>query len=294
MNYSAHRLLPNAVECVPAFFINRERDRERRSFIEAQLAACGLPAERIRAVDGRDVPSALRHYFLENGELTSKLSAGEIGCYASHLLAAQHILARGLPYALIVEDDATLPASLRRDLREILDALPVDWDIVQLCADPTHAFKPITGLRQGRDIIRYSRIPGGAVGYLMSAQGARKFLARYTREWPVDTDIRQPWVFGTNVFGVMPKLIGHSGVLKSAVLEYGERSRRRRGVHRPTLRYPVGSPFHTLASAAFNIMQLGPIAWTRCLAANVSRRLSRWMFGAVPIVTPRETSQQPL
>ena len=294
MNYSAHRLLPSAIECIPAFFINRDRDGERRRFIESQFAACRLPAERIRAVDGRDVPTALRHYFLENGELTSKLSPGEIGCYASHLLAAQNILARGLPYALIVEDDATLPITLCRDLLEILEALPSDWDIVQLCADPTHAFKPIKWLRQGRDIIRYSRIPGGAVGYLMSGAGARKFLARHAREWPVDTDIRQPWVFGTSVFGVVPKLIGHSGVLKSAVLEYGERSRRRRGVHRPTLRYPVGSPFHTVESAAFNILQLGPLAWARCLATNVSRRLNRWMFGAVPIAVPRETSQQPL
>ena len=294
MNYSAHRLLPNAVECIPAFFINRDRDRERRSFIEAQLASCGLPAERIRAIDGRDVPRILRHYFLESGKLTSKLSAGEIGCYASHLLAAQRIVVRGLPYALIIEDDATLPATLCRDLLEILRALPSDWDIVQLCAEPTHAFKPIKWLRQGREIIRYSRIPGGAVGYLMSVAGARKFLARRPREWPVDTDIRQPWVFGTNVFGVTPKLVGHSGVLKSAVLEYGERSRRRRGVHRPTLRYPVGSPFHTVESAAFNILQLGPLTWARCLAANASRRLNRWMFGAVPIVAPRETSQQTL
>jgi len=292
MNHSAHRLVPNAVECVPTFFINRERDRERRGFIEAQLASCGLPAERIRAVDGRDVPTALRHYFLEKGELTSKLSAGEIGCYASHLLAAQSIVARGLPYALIVEDDATLPASLCSDLLEILGVLPPDWDIVQLCSDPTHAFKPIKWLHQGRDIVRYSRIPGGAVGYLMSGAGARKFLARRPREWPVDTDFRQPWVFGTNVFGVVPKLIGHSGILKSAVLEYGERSRRRRGVHRPTLRYPVGNPFHTVESAAFNILRLGPLSWSRCLATNIGRKLNRWMFGAVPMTASREVSQQ--
>jgi len=156
MNCSAHRLLPQSIDCVPTFFINRDRDRERRNFIEAQLASSSMPAERVRAIDGRNVPAELRHYFLENGRLTSKMSDGEIGCYASHLLAAQTIAARGLPYALIIEDDATLPRSLRHDLQEILGALPGDWDIVQLGTDPTHAFKPIKPLRQGREIVCYS------------------------------------------------------------------------------------------------------------------------------------------
>ncbi|MDH4981179.1 glycosyltransferase family 25 protein [Hyphomicrobium sp. D-2] len=291
MNCMSQRPPLAVVESVPTFFINRDKDTERRRFIEAELAGAHISAHRIVAVDGRNVPVAMRTYFLEHGRMTSKLSDGEIGCYASHLLATQQIIARGLPYGLIVEDDATLPRSLSRDVAEILSTLPTDWDVVQLGTDPSHAFKSIGRLVQGRQLVCYSRIPSGAVGYLMSAAGAKKFLTRCLREWPVDTDLRQPWAFGTNVYGVVPRLIGHSGLYKSAVLEYGERSRRRRGVHRPTLQYPCGSLFHTPHSAMFNIRRLGFFCWVRCLIENIGVRAGRWKIRATAphvLVRPNE------
>lgn len=261
----------------PIVFINRDCDRERRRCIERELAAAGMSATRIPAVEGLAVPPVLSRYFLLNGELGSKLSPGEVGCYASHLLAAKFILAQGLPFSLVVEDDAILPASLRADLRDILSRAPDGWDIIQLSGDPRHGFLRVCRLNDGRHIVRHSRIPANTVGYLISAAGARKLLSQGIRRWPIDTDLRQPWVFDLDVFGVVPRMIAHNGRLPSALLEYGERSRLRRGIHRPTLQYPLGSPFHTLQSARFNIRCLGIAWWSRCLLANAWRRVRRGM-----------------
>jgi len=276
----AHHRGPASGRAAPqVFYINRDRDGERRRCIEAGLTAARLAGERVPAVEGLAVPHDLQGYFMVDGRLATRLSAGEVGCYASHLKTAQLIWRRGLAVALVVEDDAVLPSSLAADLDAILNAAPQGWDIIRLSDNATHSFKPLNGLHSGREIVCYSRVPSGTVGYLISAAGARKLLEPHICEWPVDTDFRQPWVFGLQVYGVLPKLIGHNDALPSAVLAYGERSRLRRGLRRPTLRYPVGSPFHTLQSARFNLRRLGPATWLRCWMENMGRRLRRWTGG---------------
>lgn len=265
-----------------AFYINRDRDVDRRGYIERELARVGLSGQRIDAVDGVAVPDELRPYFFTSDTQSTRLSAGEVGCYASHLKAARAMLVEGLAYALVIEDDAVLPQSAARELSDILSAAPAGWDLIHLCNEPTHAFKRLRHLPSRRDLVCYSRTPPGAIGYLLSAAGARKLLKPTLRQWPIDTDFRQPWEFGLNIYGVVPRLIFHNDALKSALLEYGDRSRLRRGIRRPSLKYPLGNPLHTPKGGWFNFRRLGPAWWVRCLAVNLFRRLQR--------VKPRQAS----
>ena len=55
------------------------------------------------AVRGAAVPASFALQFSHSDKC---LTAGEIECYASHLLVAQQIVSRRLPYAIILEADA--------------------------------------------------------------------------------------------------------------------------------------------------------------------------------------------
>ena len=264
---------------LPVFFINRDCDGERRQRIEGELAKAHLAGERVKAADGLAVDPGLRPYFFNGDRLASKLSPGEVGCYASHLSISQLILQRGVDHALVLEDDAVLPANLGAIMLDLLDKLPWDWDLVHLCQDPTHAIKPVARLMQSRLLVRYSRVPPSTVGYLIRRSGAKKFLAPGLRLWPVDTDLRQPWQFEMSVYGVAPKVIAHADDLHSAVLAFGERSRLRRGMRRPAANYPVGNPLHTSHGAFYNFRTLGPLWWAHCWWQNTLRRLRMKMGG---------------
>src|SRR5262245_49374352 len=155
---------------IPAFFINLARDVDRRRFVEAQLAAAGIAAERFAGVEGADLPTQLARYFL----LDSSLTPAQIGCSASHLAIMRAIVDRNIDAAIVLEDDAVLPANLCALVNEVLAALPAGWDIARLCRAPKRAFRPLCELSDASRLVRYSRIPLGAAGYLVSRSGARK------------------------------------------------------------------------------------------------------------------------
>jgi glycosyl transferase family 25 len=98
------------------FVINLPEDSERRCAIEAQLQGLGLSFELLPAVRGTSPTTDERraHYdevrFIRN-EGRAALP-GELGCALSHIAAYRLIVERGLPHALILEDDAWLNPNL--------------------------------------------------------------------------------------------------------------------------------------------------------------------------------------
>lgn len=54
-------------------------------------------------------------------------------------------------------------------------------------------------------LVRYSHVPTSTGAYLLSPQGARKFLsAPMARRNPVDHDLRRAWVWRLETYGVAP------------------------------------------------------------------------------------------
>ncbi len=259
---------------ISSFYINRDCDEGRRIAIENGLRDVGINAERVSAVDGLEVPANLEDYFFVSKKQVSQLNAGEIGCYASHLKVASIIVDRVLPSALVLEDDAILPKNFAEHLKNILATLPEGWDIVHLSGDNSRAVKPIGRLDGSHILVRYSRVPAGTVAYLISQAGAKKFLVPLKRYWPVDTDMRQPWRFKFQIYGVVPKIVGHCDELPSAIISKGERSRLRRGLPRPIRGSWTGNPLHTPHGFFYNLKILGPTWWLRCYVRNSVRRLS--------------------
>lgn len=273
-----------------AFFLNRDCDTDRRYHIERQIAGAGIAGERITGVDALAVPDEFRDYFFDGDKLISPLNPGEVGCYASHLKALSAIVDGNLSHALILEDDAILPPDIDAIVKDVLANIPPDWDVVHMCGDARRATKPIAPLPHGRSLVRYSRIPSGAFGYLVSQAGARKLLKPVKRYWPFDTDLRCPWLFDIQVYGVAPKIIQHGGTAASVIIASGGRSRARRGLPIPSRGAWTGNPLHCPEGVAFNFKTLGPAWWFRCWRKNLATRLTDMLIPKA--LRPRRPNQQ--
>jgi glycosyl transferase family 25 len=250
---------------ITAFYLNLDQEAARRRCIEEQLAEAGIPAARIEAVDGsRALPPEVSLYF----DAKHVMDAGALGCYASHIKAWEQTARKSLPYALVLEDDAILPPGLATVLAEIVAALPKGWDMVHLSTEPDRAVCEIAKAGS-RKIVQFSRVPPGAVAYLVSKTGAEKLLRAKPRLWPIDTDTRRPWVFGLNVYGVVAPPIGHNWSVPSTIRARGSKRRTpRRG-----LRAAFNNPIRNLDALLFNWRRLGPLAWWRCLLVNSALKM---------------------
>jgi glycosyl transferase, family 25 len=255
-------------------YINLDRDEHRRRLIHAELDRIGLTATRVPAVERLAVPADLAGYFAHVVQKRAPLiEPGAIGCYASHLRAYKKIIAEQAAATLVLEDDAVLDDDLAEVIRHTLAMLPADWDMVHLGQLSRYAVKPLAALPNGRALVRYSRIPSGTAGYLISLAGAKKMLdPEISRFWAIDLDTRRSWVFGLDVYGVVAPPIRPNKSLPSTI-GYDIKLRVRRGLPRPTAYSWTNTPLHTPRGLVFNVRKLGPIWWLRCFAINCAVKL---------------------
>ena len=102
-----------------AYVINLERSPNRRTYIIDELKKTGLDYEIITGVDGRHL-DLLDPTLVDPSLLTkSSFPAGVAGSALSHIKVYQKMIADGLNEALVLEDDAALPA----DLASLADAV---------------------------------------------------------------------------------------------------------------------------------------------------------------------------
>lgn len=212
--------------------INLDRDTERMAHMRRELERANLKYERFPALCGDHLPSDIARYF----PVDARLSPGEIGCYASHLGIMQRVACGELPSpTLVLEDDVGLPDDLATSLISLVAALPAQWDIVRLSYHTKLLTRPIADLGGGRQLVRYTRVPTTTGAYLISAQGARKFLIKRCRYAPIDHDLRHVGAWDLDTYGVSPSLIAHD-VLGASTIDAlspkgraGVHARRRRG-----------------------------------------------------------------
>lgn len=186
--------------------------------MQEQADRVGLTFERISAVNGADVPTWLTEEFSR----PHKMSSGQVGCYASHLVAAQMIVARQLPFAVVIEDDAEIDPDLVDVTLEAVRAMPADWDYLHLSSRFKKSVIRVADVNN-RSLIRYSVWPSGTVGYALSNRGARKWLNPMPRIRPNDLDNRFAWQQHLRVFGIDPPPIKHNFDLRSEVGRHGPR-----------------------------------------------------------------------
>jgi len=245
---------------LPVLYINLDQDKDRRAHILETLAQ-DEDNLRLMRVAALEPPIAL-----PGAAFADTLSVGEIGCYASHMKAWDALLASRSQFAVVLEDDARVPPNLADLVPDMIAVLPEHWDLVHLYDRDGYPARPLGAVGTEHELVRYSRVPGGCVAYLISRSGARKLRRRELRSWPLDTDFRRPWHFDLDSYGIRPALIDHDNDFTSAILKRGPRSRRRRGI-------TLSSPLHSFQGARWNLRKLGFGWWLYCLAINSWRRL---------------------
>lgn len=265
------------------FVINLDGSPERLAHMRAELDRAGLPFVRAPGVRGTDVPTPLRPWFFDaEGNLASPLKAGEIGCHAAHLSVWQRVVAEGIPTALVLEDDATIPAAAADLIAAVLRALPTGWDIVRLSSAAKRTYVPLAALPEGFELVRYSAVPNNAVGYLISLGGARKALAPGIRLHSLDEYLRRPWLSGLDTFGVLPPPIVHPGEFHSNI---DAAEPRTAGAAETSLGKNVRKSdlanLHRRISA--NVRTLGLRRWLACLMLNWTDRLAKRVLGRTQI-----------
>jgi len=214
----------------PILLVNLDRSPDRLASAVRQLAAVGLTAERLTATDGCAIPEEeLRRIARwDPGAFFKPLSPGEVGCYLSHLAAAERIVREGWPLALVLEDDFAPSPELAQVLAELApmaDSLP---DLVRLDGamrgGETLLRLPLCGAR----LVRYRRPPIRTTAMLWTLAGARRFVAvaRPLRR-PVDVQLKHWWEGGLSIASVNPPPI-QLHAEQAGVSTIGERRTRSR------------------------------------------------------------------
>lgn len=208
---------------IPVYLINLDTDKERFGYVDAQLRVLGIAYKRFSAVRGLDLPSWLVPYFTGEGDRRFRLlTAGEIGCYASHLSVMKMIIESRQP-GLVLEDDVELPPECPRIISEIMDARAT-WDIVRLSGASKQSRELFDrDLSHGYKLVKYLRVPLRTGAYIITPKGAEKFLTYSTfRHRSIDDDLRRVWECKLISFGVTPVLINQFTLL-STIDHFGPR-----------------------------------------------------------------------
>lgn len=156
------------------YLINLDGAEKRREAMLAKLAAIGLSAQRVEAVDGRKLafPSpdfCALSYGILHGRRTSP---PEIGCYLSHVECARTFIDGDADFALILEDDVIFADDF---LRTIDDAISNarDWDILRLTTVNDGRKFPFKTLSSTRRLAISLTREKGAGAYIINRRAGR-------------------------------------------------------------------------------------------------------------------------
>ncbi len=197
---------------LPVYVINMDKDMDRLARIASLLSQQGMEFERISGVKGLAVPNWAADDFRE-----ANLLPGEIGCYASHLVAARMLFDSGHNVAAIFEDDIILFDGLAPALTLIVEHAPNGWDLINIASSSRRSMLSVAKMSLDRHIVRYSRYPWGTAGYLLSRSGAQKMLASRRRQVSFDVELRHPWRLDLNSYGVQPQLVRQTDDFGSSI-----------------------------------------------------------------------------
>jgi glycosyl transferase family 25 len=195
---------PNSIlrTATKIFILNLDRSTQRRKIMLDRLATLGLEAEFLSAVDGRGLTAADLPAGTEPG-----LTPGEKGCYLSHVNSWKTIIQRQLSYAIVLEDDVIISPNLMSVVEEVI-ALEMPFDAVRLSYLRAFRGIPVASLSDNACLMVPQNPPFGAQGYLVSLDGAKRFLSRLSvPRQPVDEAFDRYWKYGLCIPVLVPSVV---------------------------------------------------------------------------------------
>lgn len=196
-----------------------------------------VDASRVRVIDGatpRD-PIVADLYDAGAARRWSKRPpiAAEIAAYATHRIAWRALLDGGGPWALVLEDDFRVldQEGLRAVIATAADLLPEGRHIVKLFDLPgeRERGRAVQRTVAGIGIVKREHVRAGLVGYLISREGAARFLSRTRVFRVVDEDIKYHWELGLDIWSLTQNLFADGGAdLGGSLIDDARKASRKR------------------------------------------------------------------
>lgn len=221
-------------------------------------------------MEGRNVPEWLRNEFAGS----VRMSDGQVGCYASHLVAARTIVANDLPCAIVLEDDAELSADFCAVASEAVASMPADWDYLHLCTRFKKTVVRVADIDRKHSLVRYPLAPSRTTAYVLSNSGARKWLAPMQRARAIDLDNRFAWLQDLKVYGVFPAIAAErGGVVSTIIPTIGRKSPRRQ----------VPSFFSMAYGMFWTMREIGTATYLKAVALDTVNSLRKHATGVARV-----------
>lgn len=192
--------------------INLDRSADRLGDMARKLDSMGLSFERIVAVDGSTLTEERKRGVYRKRFWRRELTAGEIGCYLSHLKAMRYMLEKKVDKAIILEDDVELSEEFRLIALGHKD-IKLDFDILKLKGRvPAKQTYFEVSPHSDKKIISVFTSYGSAA-YLLTEKGARRVLDRLSViKYPYDNDLFCNWRNGLTIYNLFPYPVHQSGI----------------------------------------------------------------------------------
>lgn len=188
------------------FVINLESSTERKDNISCQLDELSLPFEFFSAVDGRTLPPhpllSLYNNDLSQTYRAKTLSAGQLGCYASHYLLWQKCIELNQPI-IVIEDDALIFKEVFLNFIQDISDIPETVECVRLFKNKRRKFSSYSIFKCcSTSIHKFTKGHMSATGYFLTPSGAKKLLNN-SNEWYMAVDIYMDrfWKHGVECYG---------------------------------------------------------------------------------------------
>jgi glycosyl transferase family 25 len=199
---------------ITTFVISLKNSHERRTVMRDNLGAIAVPFHFFDAVDGRKMTQdALMEVAPRGGvDYCGMLTAAEIGCALSHLLAIRAIAEGTDEFGAVLEDDVVLLPEGRKFFdQQFLSSLPA-FDILQLGGvDSKQKSRRalIVGNRNGYQFCALPRCHYNTGGLIYTREAARLISAEITKiTAPIDNMIfYDQRVMGLRIIEVRPLLL---------------------------------------------------------------------------------------
>jgi glycosyl transferase, family 25 len=183
--------LPEAVDRRASFSERARGTSVRWCWFDAHRAlAPGLPHDPDEAIVAKGRP----------------MYPGELGCYSSHYAAWQRFLDSTARQLMVLEDDTIVDWGFLEKLAATdLEAAGVPY--LRLYAKRPCAFRVVmpNAVERQRTLVEYLDRPLGTQGYLMTREGARRFVSHCRRvRRPLDDELDRSWDHGVAALAVYP------------------------------------------------------------------------------------------
>lgn len=186
---------------------------KRRQRIQVQLDKVRLPFTFFAAIDGRETHHPLFDKYDDAKRKCHKryrVSASELGCYASHYLLWQACVERGEPM-VVMEDDVDITEQFS-EACFCAGRVIERYEFVRLYGLYARPYRVVEAF-DGYRMIRYRHGPAGTQCYMIHPRAAETLL-KHSQQWflPVDDFVDAFWIHHVSSFALLPYAVKAAAV----------------------------------------------------------------------------------